>query len=235
MPKSPTPEVILAEHILEVRHAASGTFLDVRGYVADFVRTAGHFSHWKIGTDVVNFSDTESGVKKDGAFAGYKNAGYMVYNPDTHNYFVDKASAFWKTLQKNQHYQIPALTRFGARTKVFLPSPRSFEDISQDVSNLIYTNEARELVGGSLKDVQFIFDLRDQEFNVKIAGGPIDENEVRRYLSFEAEEFKHCGLFLDVDYSRTTNIAHADVPKLLRKATELTWGKVNKIAASLGL
>ena len=60
--------VIIAEHILEVRHEASGTFLDVRGYVADYIRKEHKFlPHWGIDSNVVNFKDTKKALKKKAA------------------------------------------------------------------------------------------------------------------------------------------------------------------------
>ena len=83
MAKKEKDKIMLAEHILEVRHEASGTFLDVRGYVADYIRGKNIFPHWKIDTNIINFRDIANGINKEGAFVGYKSAGYIVYNPDT--------------------------------------------------------------------------------------------------------------------------------------------------------
>lgn len=122
MVKRPDEKLMLAEQVLEVRYVPSGSFLDVRGYVADYIRESGFLPHWKIDTNVVSFRDKPDKAEKEGAFAGYRNAGYFAYDPETRNYFVDRAGAFWRTLLKNKHYTLPALERFGARSKVFLPS-----------------------------------------------------------------------------------------------------------------
>ena len=74
MPRKQDEKLMLAEQILEVRHAASGSFLDVRGYVADYVRESGFLPHWKIDANVVNFRDKPDKVQKEGAFAGYRSA-----------------------------------------------------------------------------------------------------------------------------------------------------------------
>ena len=235
MVKKEQEKLMLAEHVLEVRHAASGSFLDVRGYVADYIRDSGHLPHWKIEANVVNFRDTPNEVKQEGAFAGYKSAGYMVYNPETRNFFVDRAGSFWRTLLKNNHYKVPDITRFGARTKVFLPSIKSFEEINAIIFDTFYTQQARDLIGGKEKDVQFVIDLSEDEFNVRLSGGPIHENEVGNYLNFDSEEFKKCGLFLDLDYSKVSGIDHKNIPSLLKKAIPLTWDKIENIAATLGL
>ncbi len=45
MPKDKLNKIMASEHVLEVRHPASGTFLDVRGHIADYIRNQKHFSH----------------------------------------------------------------------------------------------------------------------------------------------------------------------------------------------
>ena len=226
-------KVMLAQHVLEVRHEASGSFLDVLGFVADYIRKSGHFLHWKIDSNVVSFRDEPNKVKKDGAFAGYKNAGYFVNNPETRNYFVDKASSYWKALLKNGHYELPKATRFGCRTFVFVPTNIDFDKLNNVVFNAFYTDQARTFIGGKETDLQFIFDLVEEQFQVRMYGGPLREKEALNYMNFESEHFEKCGLFLDIDYYKSTDIDHTLVPKLLNEAIQLTWGKIETIANSL--
>lgn len=235
MVKKEKEKVMLSEHVLEVRHAASGSFLDVRGYVADFIRENGSLPHWKIDTNVVNFRDLPEKLEKEGAFAGYKSAGYIVFNPETKNFFADRATSFWKTLLKNGHYKIPSPTRFGVRSKIFLPSQKTFKEINDSVFNTFFTDQAKELIGGQEKDVQFIVDISEGKFDVRVSGGPIHENEVSKYLKFESDEFSSCGLYLDLDFYKTEDVSHQQVPKLIKEAMNLTWVKVENIATKLGL
>ncbi len=235
MGKKTNENLMLTEHILEIRHGASGSFLDVRGYVADYVRENGLFPHWKIDTNVVNFRDMQDHIKKDGAFAGYKSAGYLAYNPETRNYFSDKAGSFWKKLLDNKHYKIPQITRFGARTKVFIPSTKKFEEINELVFKTFFTQSASDLIGGKEKDVQFIIEIQEGDFAVKICGGPMHAGEAAQHLSFESEEFNSCGFFLDLDFYQTNKLNHAQVQKLLREAMNLTWEKIENIANKLGI
>jgi hypothetical protein len=235
MAKKQDEKLMLAEQILEVRHVPSGSFLDVRGYVADYVRESGFLPHWKIDTNVVAFRDKPDKVQKEGAFAGYRSAGYFVYDPETRNLFVDRAGLFWRTIQRNQHYKLPALERFGARTKVFLPSEKTFDEVNSDIYRIFYTDRAREVIGGKEKDVHFTIELQEQDFDVRVGGGPIHKGEVGRYLSFESKQFEKAGFFVDLDFYRTTELTHEDVPKLLRVAVELTWSKVERLAAAIGV
>jgi len=226
---------MLAEHLLEVRHDASGTFLDVRGYVADFIRQEKFLPHWKIDTNVVNFRDQSDKIRTEGAFVGYKSAGYVVLNPQTRNFFTDRGSAFWKLLQRNGHYKLPTLTRFGMRTKIFVPSDSSFEAINKTMYEQLFSETARSLIGGSETDLQFTIELKESGFDVRVMGGPIHKDEAVNYLQFEVDDFKKCGLFLDLDYYITTDLQPDAIPKLLHKAVGLMWVKAERIARGLGL
>ena len=86
--------IMVTEHLLEIRYVASGSFLDVRGNLADYIRETNLFPHWRIEENVIHFHDGAQGIVKDGAFVGYKNAGYICHNAETYNYFEDKATSY---------------------------------------------------------------------------------------------------------------------------------------------
>lgn len=235
MGKRDREKLMLAHHILEVRHAASGSFLDVRGFVADFIRGEGFFPHWRIDNNVVNFRDMPDRIERDGAFVGYKSAGYIVQNPETRNYFVEKASAFWRALLKNKHYKLPEGIRFGCRTMIFVPSTVSFDEVNKSIFQGFFTQKVIELIGGQETDVQLIIELTESRFNVRLSGGPVQKDEVNKYFNFESDHFKKAGLFLDLDYSKEKDLSLESVPSLLHEAIELTWNKAENIASELGL
>ncbi len=229
-------KIMLTEHVLEVRHEASGTFLDVRGYVADYIQKEVKFlPHWSIDTNVVNFRDDPKKIVKDGAFAGYKSAGYVVLNPETMNYFPDRALSFWKHLLENKHYALPNPIRFGARSKFFVPSPKTFDEINKNMYEVFFTKTARTLFGANEQDLMFTVELKEAGFDVRIVGGPIHKKEAARWFQFSSDEFEKCGLFLDIDYYRMKDLANKEVPQLLRTANDLMWKKVERIAEGIGL
>jgi hypothetical protein len=92
--KKESEKLIITEHTLEIRHQASGSFLDNRGFVADYIRSHGLFPHWQIDSNIINFRDGPNKPEKLGAFVGYKSAGFFAFDPDTRNYFEDKACQF---------------------------------------------------------------------------------------------------------------------------------------------
>ncbi|MBU1318495.1 MAG: hypothetical protein KKG33_03245 [candidate division Zixibacteria bacterium] len=234
MTKAKADGKMLAEHVLEVRYAALGSFLDVRGRIADYVRRRNLFPHWKIDSNVVNFRDDSEGVKREGAFVGYKSAGYVTLDPATRNYFADRASRFWKSLQEYDQFKIPTPTRFGARTKIFVPSEHSFEAINKASFETLFSDKARSLIGEET-DFQFTIELREDVFDVRVSGGPIHKDEAGRYFQFESDRFNQCGLYLDIDYFKSDGLAASDIPQLLKKAIELSWCKAEQIASGVGL
>ncbi|MCA9423329.1 MAG: hypothetical protein KC592_20085 [Nitrospira sp.] len=235
MVRNPDEKIMLAEHYFEIRHAASGSFLDVRGYVADYIRDNKFLPHWRIERNVVHFHDNPETTNKEGAFAGYKSIGYVTFNPETRNFFVDRAGAFWRLLQKNKHYNLPSLERFGARTKVFLPTNEDFEIINEKVFHSLYTETARKVLGKNETDVQFIVESMEEGFDVRVSGGPIHKREAGTLLKFDHSDFEKAGFFVDLDYYQTKSLDHKDIPHLLRKAVDLTWAKVEELAAVIGV
>ncbi|RLD37338.1 MAG: hypothetical protein DRI74_06975 [Bacteroidetes bacterium] len=226
-------KTILAEHVFEVRHVASGTFLDVRGYVADYIKECGLFPHWNIDANIVNFRDQEKKAKTDAAFISYKSAGYIVFDAPTKNYFPDKSIKFWKILNENNHYKISELLRIGIRTKAFFPLDKSFEEIRDTIYAKFYTKESQALIGGSLDDIQLIIDYEEEEFKVFLRGGPLKKGEAAKYFNFESEEFKNTGLFLDLDFFKKEALNHKDIPQLLNTAVDISWKKLETIARGL--
>lgn len=228
-------KIMIAEHIFELRHIATGTFLDKRGLVADYVKDSGLFNHWKIDNNIVHFLDGANKIEQDGAFAGYKRLGYIVYNPHTYNYFVDKTIKFISIIHNNKEYKIPKPTRFGTRLKVFIPSKLPFDKINDKVFNTVFSNNFQKLINGKEKNVRFTIDLIDSGFNIKLDGGSVHKNEVKNLMSFNSNHFKSAGLYLDIDCYKTKNLTHEKIPELLKKGVKLIWNKVENIATGMGL
>jgi len=228
-------EIVVTEHTLEVRHFASGKFLDSRGFIADYIRSNEIFPHWQIDTNVVQFRDLPTTVSKIGGFVGYKSAGLFCYDPDTRNYFEDKAAKFWRTLIKNQFYNIPDIQRFGCRTKAFLNCQKTFKEINDTLYQNYFSDAFRELMGDKEKDLQVVIDLLVDNFNMKITIGPIQKKEARRYFNFDSDHFNETGIYIDIDVSKTEDVKEKDIPGLVKSAMAETWKKVDEISRSNGI
>lgn len=232
MPQRSEDRPIVAEQLFELRHEASGTFLDVRGFVADYLRKH-KFPHWRIDTNSISFHDAPQGVQKDGAFVGYKSLGYYVHNADTKNYFVDKAIAFWKVLLENGHYEIPSPSRFGARAKLFLPREHEFEEINKRIFKTFIAQDGVHIFGATPTDIQINIDLNEAPFSIRCVLGPTHKGEAGNFFPFESKEFEKAGIFLDLDIYTTTDLALDKVPDLLRRASDVTWAKLERLEQAL--
>lgn len=225
---------MVTEHTLEVRHDACGKFLDVRGYIADHIRASDLFPHWQIETNVVSFTDLPHKADKIGAFAGFKSAGLFSFDPDTRNYFEDQAGKFWKALNKNQFYTIPNITRFGCRTKAFLNSNQSFDEINKTLYSKFFSTEFKSLIGDKEDDFQIIVELLAGKFNLRIVIGPLHEGEARRFFNFDSEHFEEAGIFIDLDIYKTSEIQCTEISSLTKESMKLAWERIDSISSKAG-
>lgn len=227
--------MIVTEHVMEVRYQASGRFLDVRGFVADHFKSIDLFPHWQIDNNIVQFRDDPKTAKKIGAFVGYKSAGIYTFDPDTRNYFEDKAGQFWRTLINNEVFTIPEIQRFGCRTKAFLNSSKSFDEINKSLYLNFFTEDFRKLVGEKEKDLRVVINLISSKFQINITCGPINKNEAKNYFNFKSEHFEDTGIFLDIDVYLDKNIQSTMIPNYVKESTSLAWEKIDSISKSVGI
>ncbi len=226
-------KIMVTEHILEMRHGAVGSFLDVRGFVADYVRNSGFLPHWSIDANIVNFRDESNRVEKEGAFAGYKSFGYFTYNPPTKNFFQDRAISFVKLIDKNSDYNIPNIARFGCRSKIFIPYEKDFDLLNGLLNENFISDSLRDIVSHKETDLQIVLEYTDKIFNSRLTIGPMHKDEVKNQLNFESESFSKAGLFLDIDYFKTDNIELANIFPLIKESMILIWEKVDSITKKL--
>ena len=99
----------------------------------------------------------------------------------------------------------------------------------------LFNEKARSLFGGNEQDLMVTIIAKEAEFDIRISGGPIHKNEASQYFQFESDYFEKCGLFLDMDYYKTTDLSNPEVPQLLRNAVDLMWRRAERIADGLGL
>jgi len=106
--------------------------------------------------------------------------------------------------------------------------------IKNNIYKKFYTQESRSLIGGSIDDIQLAIDYSEEAFKIFLRGGPIKKGEAFKYLNFQSEELKNCGLFLDLDFFKEEPIKHENIPQLINTATAMTWKKLETIARGLG-
>jgi len=106
---------IRSQHILEIRYKPIGSFLNVRGSVADRVSENTPLKEWAIGADRVDFHDALDKTRETG-FVTYRNAGYLCLLPATRSYFADRAAKFIKQVLSIDGLHFSPVLRIGSRS-----------------------------------------------------------------------------------------------------------------------
>ena len=140
-----------------------GSFLDIRGAVADFVREHGLFRHWQIGANRVDFwnaEDREEDPEK--AFGSFHNCGYQIHNPSTENYFSDRAGKFLSILADLKDFHYLVVIRLGVRSRFYLSAENlTFEELRSRYSNTFLSDKLPEIFGAKIDDVGTNLNFRD--------------------------------------------------------------------------
>lgn len=229
----------VTEQVFEARHAATGTFLDFRGRIADAVKRSGTFSFWRIDNNVVLFSDAEEREKeREGAFVGYKSLGFFASNPSPHNYFVERAAKFYKTVRDVRDYPIPEIVRVGMRTKWFLAVSDTFESLAAQLYDKTYSESFRKIVIGRNYDMQIVVEGHDNECDIRLTGGPMKPGEAEKHFRHPNVSFDKVGLMIDIDYFRLVSdggeaLKPDDVVRLLKSAQERTFTQIDIVRSAL--
>lgn len=224
----------VAEEVTEIRYKPSGSFLNLTGQIADFIEAEGIFPHWEIDHNSVSFRDNEKSPKQLSAFISFRNAGYVCFDAPTQNFFVDKATAFWKTLERNKLFRIPEIQRVGVRNRCFVKSEKSFEEIEEKLFSALFASDITKRIGGERKDLQVVFDLIEGDKNIRLTIGPLHSEEARKHFRFDSEHFSSCGLFIDVDIYKQDKSNAKDVTSFIKQASAISWEKISVIALMLG-
>jgi hypothetical protein len=228
-------KIMVTEHMMEVRHAAIGRFIDVRGGIADRIRSSGFLPHWKIDSNLVVFADNPEKSEIETSFVGYKSFGYSAFNPPTKNFFQDRSRIFLNSMARNGMYAIPTITRFGVRAKVFIPCDHDFDTLNKLVHDNFLSATLRDFIANQQTDVQIVSEFTLKPFNARISFGPMHKDEVRAHMSFESEHFSQVGLYFDIDLFTLDNASLSKMQSLLKEAMTNIWKKSDGIAHILGV
>lgn len=228
--------IVVCEQILEVRYVASGAFLNKTGELADYIREKKLFSHWKIDTNRVDFQEAEDQKTGAKAFVSFKNAGLVVSDPPTQNFYKDKAVQYWKALEENKVFKIPEIQRIGVRFRCFVRLDADFSEIERKMFSSLCRDAVGKIFGGNRKDLQVVLDYREVNSLVRFTTGPIKKDEASKLFNFESTQFSGSGVFIDIDRHTSVDIGiRGTVPSFIGEASALTWKNVEEALKEMGL
>ena len=226
----------ITEHVFELQHEVKGKFLDIKGTIADAIREAAIFPDWQIDANLIKFYNGKTIDDKDiEAIISYNLIRFMSYDPSTKNYFEEQLKKFIKTLRSLDVYDIPKINRFGVRTKCFIPSQLTFNDIFKRISQSLNNEYVSKLVGGIPNDTQLSFNTSEHGFTVRVTIGPIKPKEAKNYFSFKSDKLSSSGTYIDIDCFQVQQIENNEINELINKAMKITWQKIENITNVLGV
>jgi hypothetical protein len=229
--------VFVSEEVLEVRYKPRGSFLSSIGDIADYVVDQGLFRHWKIeNSNKINFHNETEKQEKFLAFMSYRNAGCVAFDPDTRNFFKDKATQYWKTISQNKFFPIPDPLRIGVRTKCFIKMDISFEEIEDRMFKYFFNPSVLSDIKLKRKDLQVVLDFEGDSMSMRVTFGPLPKNQAFQLFQFKSDHFESTGIFFDFDcYTNNPSPTNQKVVEaFIKRATETNWEQIDRVLEKIG-
>lgn len=188
------------EFLLEVRYSPNAKILDYRGSWAEAVSKHMELSDWQI---VENRFDVFDKSKDRSFFVSYRNAGSLIRNCTTRNFFADQTNRFLRYLfEQKQFGDSLFVDRFGVRARFATPSAESYADLLQRYTTRYLTLQpaAYEAVGGQLLDMAGPIDFTMKNGTIKSVSGPMPKEQITQAFAW-LEAVPERALFFDMDYA----------------------------------
>lgn len=227
---------MITEHMIELLHEFSGSFLDNKGLIADKVRAADNiFTDWKITPNSIEFFNAKDLKKQNEAIMGCNLIRYITYDPSSKNYFEEKSKKFFKFISNIKEYNIPNGTRFGIRSKCFVQIDKTFNEIYKAIFEKFFNKDSASVFGGRIEDLMYVVNIKESKYSMRLSFGPVNNNEVTKYMSFQSDDFNRSGIFFDIDCFYSHSFVSNEINNLISESIKLTSEKIDRIVLSLGI
>ncbi len=214
----------ISEHILEIRYKANPKILDYRGTWAELISKYMDLAHWQIIENRIDIFDLE---RKNRAFVGFKNSGFITRNSPTADYFPNQARKLFSYLfdELKGFDKKPFIERIGVRSKIVTSFPESFEVLVKRYNSryLQLTPEAESIINAELVDIGGPLNFKDSYGNFNTMSGPMPKQQMGGFFrSNDKDNFPDVGLYVDIDYWQKPQkeIPHKEILKLIRTLAE---------------
>jgi hypothetical protein len=220
---------LVSEHVLEIRHRAYGTFLDMRGRIADTVAAAGQMTAWSVTDNRIDFKPNEEDEREVG-FVSHRNLGYIVRSPDSRNYMQDRALRFIRDLVAVRGYELREVKRFGFRSRFLSPSKDSFRALLKKVNDRMPLPE--QLVSvfeAQLDDYGPVAILKRGNMKIRVQCGPMEKEQSKGLFEKQADRLPDVGFFVDIDHYQADLgvMGEREISTLLRSMNDSAWKAID--------
>lgn len=229
--------IVLSEHVLEIRYKANPKILDHLGLWAGMISNNMELPEWEISKQ--NRVDAFDKENKNRAFVSYKNAGFVVLNTPTKNYFPDKAVKFLNYLMTlNDFEKTPYIERIGVRSRFCEEYKDSFDALKEKYSSnyLTLTEKAKNLISSSLLDIGGHLNFEDKCGKFNTMSGPMKKRQITQFFNkdfFKSNSnFPDVGLYFDIDYWEMPKrkMSKEEIVINVKKFASSAWKKFESIS-----
>ena len=222
---------MISEHVLEVRYKPNAKILDYRGTWAEGISKEMELDQWGI---VENRVDVYNKDKTILAFVGYKNAGFVVHDAQTKNYFSDKAVKFFKYLFSLEGFGKELhVNRIGVRSRFAKKYDGPFEELVQkyEQNYLTLNPEAAKVIDAELVDIGGPLNFKDKAGNFNTMSGPMESKQLVRFFDRDSDTLPEVSLFFDIDYWIKPDeiMAERHVLNKVKTFAEASWERFEDI------
>jgi len=210
-----------------MRFKPNAKILDYLGEWTEYLVNEMNLPDWNIDINRLNLYD-----KKNQAFLGFKNCGFVSISPDTRNYFEDQASKFLRAIFKLEEFKPLPVTRMGVRSAFLMSYAGNFESIFQKYKDKVIkpTDKALEALNGQLIDLGVPLNFKDGEAYFNTMTGPMTSLQIKRFFP-TIESTPDVGLFFEIDYFKE-NIGNEQLEQLiglLKTFAHKSWQKMDSL------
>jgi hypothetical protein len=190
---------IINEYLLEVRYSPNAKILDYRGTWAESVSKFMDLRQWEIVENRFDVFDKEQTRR---FFVSYRNAGALIHNSSTRNYFPDQANKFLRFLFDQKAFgDSLLLERLGVRARFATSFDGSFEELLNRYSTRFLTinPKVHELMNATIIDIAGPIDFSTKNGKINTSSGPMPKEQVAQAFSHE-KDLPDIALYFDFDY-----------------------------------
>lgn len=217
---------LINEHIVEIRFQPNPKILDYRGTWAEMVSKHMKLSEWRI---IENRFDVYDVEKTRRAFVSFRNAGFIVHNGKTKNYFPDQALKFMKLLFQQEGFGDRIFViRLGVKSRFATGFRGSFDELLQLYSSRFVSvkQAAKEAFDALIIDIGCPLDFETAIGKINSMSGPMTADEISRFFKFEANP-PDVGLYLELDYWKRPQkkMTAKEILSLVKEYSNENWDR----------
>jgi hypothetical protein len=221
----------LTEYITEIRYTPNPKILDYRGTWAEKIKVLTGLPKWRIDQNRVDVHTEEDTAR---AFVSYRNAGYVIQDSPTRNYFPDQANKLFRFLLQEEAFgKNIVVPRIGVRFRSATSFSGSFEELLDRYMKryLVLTPQAKEIFGGRAIDIGGSINFSTQLGKLNTTIGPMEEQQLKQFFPTR-KSVPSVALYVDLDYFKEpeSEMESRDVVFLVKSYSESLWDIQDRVA-----